>query len=116
MVKEFVQFYYQAFDTDRNKLASIYRDESILTFEGARFIGINQIGEKFRSLTFNRSQHTIHTLDYQPSPQGGVFVLISGQILPEGETHPLRFSQTFHLAPTESSCWLTNDVFRLTMN
>lgn len=31
---------------------------------------------------------------------------------PEGETNPLKFSQTFHLAPVAGSFVVTNDLFR----
>ena len=31
---------------------------------------------------------------------------------PEGETNPLKFSQTFHLAPVGGSFVVTNDLFR----
>ena len=32
---------------------------------------------------------------------------------PEGETNPLKFSQTFHLVPVGGSYIVSNDLFRL---
>lgn len=34
-------------------------------------------------------------------------------VQPEGETNPLKFSQTFHLVPVGGSYIVSNDLFRL---
>ena len=43
----------------------------------------------------------------------GIVVFVSGQLLVEGETHPLKFSQVFHLLPANGSYFVLNDMFRL---
>jgi len=46
-------------------------------------------------------------------PSGGVLVFVTGQLLTEGESRPMAFSQVFHLAPMNNSWVVTNDIFRL---
>ena len=82
-----MEHYYQTFDTDRGKLVALYRNDSQLTFEGAKVIGAQAIGEKFMSLAFKASQHKLDSVDYQMSPQGGLFVFVTGQILVQSKSH-----------------------------
>jgi Nuclear transport factor 2 (NTF2) domain len=46
VAKSFVDFYYQAFDRSRQELAPLYKDHSMLTFEGQQFSGTKNIVEK----------------------------------------------------------------------
>ena len=66
---------------DRSQLSPLYRDESRLTFQGAEFIGPQAISQKYTSLSFKSSQHSLQSVDYQPSPQGGLLVFVTGQLL-----------------------------------
>ncbi|PSC70930.1 Nuclear transport factor 2 [Micractinium conductrix] len=113
VAKAFTDHYYATFDTARNNLAGLYQDQSMLTFEGQKFQGTQAILQKLTSLPFQQCKHHISSLDAQPSLSGGVLVFVTGQLLPEGETNPLKFSQTFHLAPVGGSYVVTNDLFRL---
>ena len=58
-------------------------------------------------------KHHVSSIDAQPSTSGGILVFVTGQLLPEGESNPLKFSQAFHLAAAGGSYAVTNDVFRL---
>ena len=40
-------------------------------------------------------------------------MFVSGDLLPEGETRPLKFAQVFHLMPAGASWFVFNDMFRL---
>ncbi|PRW44426.1 Nuclear transport factor 2 [Chlorella sorokiniana] len=113
VAKAFTDHYYATFDTARTNLAGLYQDQSMLTFEGQKFQGTQAIMGKLTSLPFQACKHHISSLDAQPSLSGGVLVFVTGQLLPEGETNPLKFSQTFHLAPVGGSFVVTNDLFRL---
>jgi hypothetical protein len=64
--------------------------------------------QKLTTLPFQKCQHRVSSLDAQPSVGGGVLVFVTGQLLPEGETNPLKFSQTFHLMPVGGSFVVTN--------
>ncbi|KAL8137800.1 hypothetical protein V2J09_003801 [Rumex salicifolius] len=112
--KAFVEHYYTTFDTNRGGLANLYQDSSMLTFEGEKIMGIQNIVGKLTSLPFQQCKHNITTVDCQPSGSGGMLVFVSGQLQLAGESHTLRFSQMFHLMPTpQGSFYVLNDIFRL---
>ena len=46
VAKQFVDFYYQQFDSDRKGLGPLYRDQSMLTYESSSVQGVNAIVEK----------------------------------------------------------------------
>jgi|UniRef100_A0A7S4FIK9 hypothetical protein len=110
--KMFTQHYYNTFDTNRAALRDLYRDQSLMTFEGAQVQGANAIMEKFSQLTFKEVKHDVQTIDSQPSLTGGVLVMVSGQLKTDGDA-PHRFCQMFHLVKEANNFWVSNDVFRL---
>ncbi|KAL2524025.1 NTF2-like [Abeliophyllum distichum] len=112
--RAFVDHYYHLFDNDRYSLASLYRPTSVLTFEGQKIRGVHDISIKLSELPFGQCRHVISTIDSQPSAfAGGVLVFVCGSLQLLGEDYPLRFSQMFHLIPTEEgSFFLHNDIFR----
>ncbi|KAL1934096.1 hypothetical protein VTP01DRAFT_6278 [Rhizomucor pusillus] len=115
VAKAFVEFYYKTFDANRQELLPLYREQSLLTFEGSQFMGAANIVEKLTSLPFQKVAHRISTIDAQPSnPQGGtIIVTVTGQLLVDEEQNPQMFSQTFQLVPEGGSYWVFNDIFRL---
>lgn len=115
VAKAFVEYYYTTFDTNRAGLASVYQESSILSFEGQKFQGAQNIAGKLTSLPFQECKHHINTVDCQPSgAAGGMLVFVSGNLALPGEQHPLKFSQMFHLIPTpQGSFYVQNDIFRL---
>ncbi|GMI93328.1 NTF2-like [Hibiscus trionum] len=115
MGKAFVDHYYHLFDTDRPALSSLYQPTSMLTFEGQKIQGVDDITSKLNQLPFDRCRHVISTIDSQPaSVTGGIVVFVSGSIQLPGENHPLQFSQMFHLSPTlQGNFFVLNDIFRL---
>ncbi|KAL6508177.1 Nuclear transport factor 2A [Orobanche minor] len=115
VAKAFVEHYYTTFDANRANLANLYQDGSMLSFEGEKFMGSQNIVVKLSGLPFQQCKHNITTVDCQPSgPAGGVLVFVSGNLQITGEQHPLKFSQMFHLMPTpQGSYYVLNDIFRL---
>ncbi|KAM2535166.1 hypothetical protein PS2_021146 [Malus domestica] len=113
--KAFVEHYYTLFDANRAALANLYQESSMLTFEGQKIQGSQSIVAKLTSLPFQQCQHSITTVDCQPSgPAGGMLVFVSGNLQLSGEQHALKFSQMFHLMPTQQgSFYVLNDIFRL---
>lgn len=121
----FAQHYYNTFDADRSQLGPLYNDTySMLNFEHSnerpgQYKGSAAIVEKLKSLPFQQVKHRVVTLDTQPSPNGGVVVVVCGDLLIDGEQHAQKFSQTFQLMPTEAaglapgSYFIFNDIFRL---
>eukprot|EP00201_Polytomella_parva_P007997 CAMPEP_0175052400 /NCGR_PEP_ID=MMETSP0052_2-20121109/8341_1 /TAXON_ID=51329 ORGANISM="Polytomella parva, Strain SAG 63-3" /NCGR_SAMPLE_ID=MMETSP0052_2 /ASSEMBLY_ACC=CAM_ASM_000194 /LENGTH=122 /DNA_ID=CAMNT_0016316805 /DNA_START=30 /DNA_END=398 /DNA_ORIENTATION=- len=111
--KAFLDYYYGLFGTNRAGLSSLYQDGSMLTFEGQKFLGPQIIG-KLTSLPFQQLLVKRDTVDCQPSVSGGILVFVTGALMPEGESNPLKFSQSFHLMPTPNGSYIiTNDIFRL---
>ncbi|KAF7169172.1 hypothetical protein CNMCM5623_001946 [Aspergillus felis] len=114
IAQQFVQFYYQTFDTNRQALASLYRDHSMLTFETSSVQGVSGIVEKLTSLPFQKVQHQIATFDAQPSnTEGGIMVMVTGGLLVDEEQKPMSYSQTFQLLREGESYYVFNDMFRL---
>jgi len=112
---QFTTFYYTTFDTDRSGLAPLYRNESMLTFEGAAIQGVSAIIEKLTGLPFTKVEHKVSTCDAQPSSptMPSILVTVSGQLIVDGSENPLAFTQTFHLMPDGGSYYVFNDMFRL---
>jgi len=113
VAQQFVQYYYQAFDADRNGVKPLYRDNSCLTFETNQSMGVNSIIEKLTSLPFGKLQHNVATMDAQPLPNDAILVLVTGALLIDDSQHPQSFAQTFHLVPAAGSYYVLNDIFKL---
>ncbi|THU46999.1 hypothetical protein C4D60_Mb09t10880 [Musa balbisiana] len=115
VTKAFVDHYYNLFDTNRAALACLYDQTSMLSFEGQKILGADEIGRKLSQLPFEQCNHSISTVDCQPSPfVGGILVFVTGNLQLAGEEHQLRFSQIFQLIPTQqASFFVQNDIFRL---
>ncbi|KAJ7497167.1 hypothetical protein FB451DRAFT_1210376 [Mycena latifolia] len=112
---QFVEYYYQTFDSDRKNLAQLYRDSSMLTFEGDQIAGAAAIVEKLVSLPFEKVQHKVTTKDAQPSSGtvASLLVSVTGMLVVDDSPNPLQFSQIFHLIPEGGSYYVFNDIFRL---
>ncbi|KAK3614723.1 Nuclear transport factor 2 [Elasticomyces elasticus] len=114
IAKQFVEYYYKAFDSDRASLAALYGQDSMLTFEATPLQGVGNIIQKLQELPFKEVQHQVATLDAQPADaQGSILVVVSGALLVEAEKRPMSYAQTFQLKPRDGSYYVFNDVFRL---
>lgn len=114
--KQFVPAYYQLFDTNRAELSQLYRENSMLTFEGEQLQGAPAIIKKLTGLPFQTIQHVVTTTDCQPSPNNGVIVMVVGQLKTDNDP-PHGFSQTFQLLPTgDNNYYVLNDFFRLSLH
>ncbi|XP_050367416.1 nuclear transport factor 2B-like [Argentina anserina] len=113
--RAFVDHYYLLFDSNRASLSTLYQPTSMLSFEGQKIFGAEDIAAKLNQLPFDQCKHLISTIDSQPSStSGGIVVFVSGSLQLPGEEHLLRFSQMFHLIPTpQGSFFVQNDIFRL---
>ena len=82
----------------------------MLTFEQSQHQGTAAIVQKLVDLPFKQVQHRISTLDAQPSSpgQGGVIVMVTGELVVDGESTTMRYSQVFHLQPEGGSYYVFN--------
>mmetsp|Transcript_18717 Transcript_18717/g.56633 ORF Transcript_18717/g.56633 Transcript_18717/m.56633 type:complete len:124 (+) Transcript_18717:183-554(+) len=115
VAKAFTDHYYHTFDTNRHALGPLYQEQSLLTFEGQKTAGSALILQKLTSLPFSQCKHQISSLDAQPSMSNGINIVVTGQIITEGESQALKFSQFFHLAQAGASYVISNDCFRLNL-
>ena len=115
VAKQFTDFYYTTFDTNRSGLQSLYRDVSMLSWEGTPLVGASAITEKIVSLPFQKVQHKVSTLDAQPSSPtiASLIVSVTGLLVVDDSPNPLQYSQIFHLIPDGGSYYVYNDIFRL---
>ncbi|PHH88991.1 hypothetical protein CDD83_6782 [Cordyceps sp. RAO-2017] len=115
VAKQFIEFYYNTFDCERKDLLSLYREQSMLTFESASVLGHTSIVEKLASLPFKKVKHQVSTLDAQPSiTEGSIVILVTGQLLVDEEQRPMNFTQTFQLVRDPSGQYFVfNDIFKL---
>ncbi|KAF8431751.1 putative nuclear transport factor 2 [Boletus edulis BED1] len=114
VAKQFTEYYYLTFDTDRSQLAPLYRTTSMLTFEKDQILGVDAIVGKLTSLPFSKVRHNVSTIDAQPSiSPGALIVSVTGYLLVDEESNPLSFSQVFQLVPEGSTYYVFNDMFRL---
>uniref|UniRef100_A0A1B6DXH8 NTF2-related export protein n=1 Tax=Clastoptera arizonana TaxID=38151 RepID=A0A1B6DXH8_9HEMI len=116
--KGFVQQYYALFDdpAQRPNLMNLYNAEtSFMTFEGMQLQGAVKIMEKFNSLTFQKINRIITTVDSQPMFDGGVLINVLGRLQTD-EDPPHAYSQTFVLKPIATSFYVQHDLFRLALH
>jgi hypothetical protein len=93
IAKAFCAHYYKLFESSRAQLGPLYSDSSMLSFEGAPFMGSQAIVTKLVSLPFQQCKISVVSFDCQPTSMPGVLIFVTGSILSEGETNPLKFSQ-----------------------
>ncbi|XP_014276149.1 probable nuclear transport factor 2 [Halyomorpha halys] len=116
--KGFVSQYYAFFDdpNERSKLVNLYNQEtSFMTFEGMQLQGALKIMEKLTSLTFQKINRIITSVDSQPMFDGGVLISVLGRLQTD-EDPPHAYSQTFVLKPVGTSFYIQHDIFRLALH
>ena len=110
----FVSQYYQFFAQNRQSLAGVYRPSSLMTWVGEQLQGTTAIMERFQRLQFKSPQYKMNDIDCHPSLSGGVLVVVNAEVLIEGEVHPLKFNDVFHLAQDQGGWYISNQIFRIT--
>ncbi|KAJ1557661.1 Nuclear transport factor 2 [Nowakowskiella sp. JEL0078] len=81
--KEFTNYYYGVFKTNRAQLAPLYRDISMMTFENEQMLGAEKIVAKLTNLPFKQVTPEILTVDAQPSNpniQNAMIVSVTGKL------------------------------------
>lgn len=114
----FVNQYYALFDdpAQREKLVSFYNAEtSFMTFEGLQLQGAMKIMEKLNSLTFQKINRMVTSVDSQPMFDGGVLICVLGRLQTDDDP-PHAYSQTFVLKPVGTSFYVQHDLFRLALH
>ncbi|KAF2268116.1 NTF2-like protein [Lojkania enalia] len=112
--RQFVEFYYQTFDTNRAGLGGLYRPTSMMSWEEKHHLGADAIVEKLTNLPFSKVQHDVTnaTKDFQPIGEDTILVLITGALMVEGQERPMSFSQVFTLKQDAQNWYIYNEMFR----
>lgn len=115
----FVTAYYQAFDSCASgdergaKISQFYHPDALLIFEDDQKQGKDAICEKIRNLPFQQVQHVITKTDCQPTLDGGVLIMVLGQLQAD-QDKPLGFSHVFQLRPEAGGAFfIMHEIFRL---
>eukprot|EP01029_Cantina_marsupialis_P027848 TRINITY_DN774084_c0_g1_i1.p1 TRINITY_DN774084_c0_g1~~TRINITY_DN774084_c0_g1_i1.p1 ORF type:complete len:253 (-),score=69.46 TRINITY_DN774084_c0_g1_i1:900-1628(-) len=111
LAKGFLEFYYKSQADDKAQLATLYKAESTLSFEGENFSGVEEIGAKLGALPIPAGHvPNMVKIDVQPSPsEGGLVVFTCGDYMEQ------KFRQVFQLLPTgaEPAFYVHNSIFRV---
>jgi len=118
-VKEIYYQYYDSSTTKRMELAKIYKDESIVIWNGSLIRGTESLQNFLKQLP--PSKHTIEYFDAHPMPNSPpeatmLLVTVGGSVI-YGDGYPQEFNQTFTLLPVsgdDGQYCIATDCFRLT--
>lgn len=114
----FVKQFYMIYDDLARKaeLVNFYQDSALLTFEGDQQQGREAIMKKHMSVQC-QTAHAITRTDCQPTADGGVLVVVLGQLKTEGEERPLGFNHTFTLKDMGGGSFcIANEIFQLLLH
>ena len=95
MGQQFVTHYYTTIDSNREALAGLYSESSMLSFEGDQFLGTAPIMEKLGGMP--QLSHSVTSQDYQPTVNNGIIAFVTGQLSIDGG-NAMNYTQVFHLA------------------
>lgn len=112
--KGFVGQYYPLYGANRASVAGVYRENSLMTYQGRQLQGVTNIMTFFaENVTFNAANFQAEDVDCHPTQGNGVLVVVNGLVAVEGETRPIRFNDTFILATDAAGAWyVSNQIFR----
>ncbi|MER8103681.1 nuclear transport factor 2 family protein [Kitasatospora sp. NPDC094016] len=120
IANSFVSHYYTTFDSGiagRPSLASLYRPESMLTWESQQFQGPQNILAQLTKPELATVKHKVNSKDAQPAPGGGVLVTVTGSLAVDNAfDKPMSFAETFNLQPIPGQpggFFIYNQIFRL---
>ncbi|MCX5377396.1 nuclear transport factor 2 family protein [Streptomyces sp. NBC_00091] len=116
----FTNHYYSSFDAGgatRHGLATVYRPESMLAWEGRQVQGASDIIAALTKPELGTVKHAVTTVDSQPAPGGGVLVSVTGTLaVDNAHDKPMSFTETFNLQPIPGQpggFFAYNQIFRL---
>ncbi|MFB7591405.1 nuclear transport factor 2 family protein [Streptomyces sp. NPDC056169] len=119
IAQAFVGHYFRTFDNydARDSLASLYRPESMLSWEGFQIQGAESIVQQLKKPELKVVKTQITSIDAQPGLNNGVAVLVTGTLVIDNQfDKPMNFTRTFTLAPIPGQpggFFVYNDIFRL---
>ncbi|XP_030463200.2 nuclear transport factor 2B-like [Syzygium oleosum] len=110
--QRFLENYYRTFDANRADMANLYREESVMIFDGRKLQGKEAILAELTSL--QQCRHQILTIGCQPTFLGSsdLVGMVSGNIWLDGKQYARLFNEAFMLLPTpEGSFYVSRGTF-----
>merc|ERR1712019_300699 len=114
----FCSEYYNTLQNNRANLINMYKECSIMTYEGDKFQGLQNIHKKISEFAFQNIQFKQESLEWQNSPiDGGVLIFITGKLVMDNDANNVMdFSQVFQVCPNgQGGFYIHNDIFSLVM-
>ncbi|KAI8882754.1 NTF2-like protein [Backusella circina FSU 941] len=118
--EQFIQFFYPNYDSQRQNLGSLYRDNSRILWNGNDFSGPQEFSQFLGRLPM--SHHEVDVYNCHPLPatmnaQGacGIMITVTGTVKYGDNPAKRTFSQTFILMPDENQAgnyYVESDNFR----
>ena len=112
--QQFIQAYYNGFDNGKN-VASFYQQPSTITFQDktAQGAAIAQLLPTLPTVKHNIPDLQIKAQQVPVPGVTTVFIKVIGQLIVEGQTNPLNFSEAFILAQNGQNWFILNDIMQL---
>ncbi|KAK8869873.1 hypothetical protein IAR55_000441 [Kwoniella newhampshirensis] len=113
---QFVPQYYNFVNKQPHRLHCFYNKRSTFIHgeegeEAPIALGQQEIHERIVAIGYNQCKVYIHSIDSQSSSNGGIIILVIGEM--SNSNGPWRkFTQTFFLAEQPNGYFVLNDIFR----
>ncbi|ODN84752.1 hypothetical protein, variant [Cryptococcus amylolentus CBS 6039] len=113
---QFVPQYYNFVNSQPHRLHCFYNKRSTFIHgeEGEDVTpayGQQEIHDRIKQIGYNRCKVYIHSMDSQSSAEGGIVIMVLGELCNNNQAWR-KFSQTFFLAPQTGGYFVLNDIFR----
>ncbi|KAJ6083312.1 hypothetical protein N7467_007447 [Penicillium canescens] len=114
IAQEFLKFYYETFEGDRQNLAPLYRPESKLTLEGAP-VKASEIMERIASMPAVKREIVTFT-SQESANRTGVLITVHGHLLADDNAR-MNFIHVFNLLrDAGGSFFVSNEMYQLVYN
>ena len=108
----FVKKYYALFESNQTQaMINMYHANALLTYEDTKVMGQSAIRDILvNKVTSQSIEHVVTKCDCQPTPDGGVFIMITGMLKTGDHVHP--YNEVFVLKPDNGSYLVFHHLFR----
>ncbi|KAM3171404.1 hypothetical protein ACTXT7_016695 [Hymenolepis weldensis] len=108
----FVKAYYEALQTNRAAVVNMYHDSALMSYEGIKIQGKQNILKHFEGLSWSTIAITLSTCDFQPV-DNGYLIFVNGQLKVDNGDKALPFSEFFLLKKVDNAVVILHSMFRL---
>ncbi|GAA5062219.1 nuclear transport factor 2 family protein [Streptomyces similanensis] len=112
IAKQFADHFYSTFDTASVGLEPLYREASMLTWDGSPSLGSVEIMKVLPAAFKGGVTHQVDAIDAQPASQNAAAILVqvTGSFTNAGTAR--KFTEAFQLLPDGSSYYIHNHIRR----